>query len=45
MLEALCEHLTEKPSLYLNKMVVFLYNKFSISVLLLSIKRTLSSKD
>jgi hypothetical protein len=44
MLEALCKHLTEKPSLYLDEMAVFLYDKFSISVSPLSIKRTLSSK-
>jgi hypothetical protein len=44
MLEALCEHLTEKPGLYLNKMAVFLYDEFSISVSPLSIKRTLSSE-
>jgi hypothetical protein len=44
MLEALYKHLIEKPSLYLDKIAVFLYNKFSISVLPLSIKRTLSSK-
>jgi transposase len=44
MLEALCEHLTEKPGLYLNEMAVFLYDEFSISVSPSSIKRTLSSE-
>jgi transposase len=42
MLEALCEHLTEKPGLYLEEMAVFLYDEFGISVSPSSIKRTLS---
>lgn len=44
MLEALCEHLTEKPGLYLEEMAVFLYDEFGISVSPSSIKRTLSSE-
>jgi hypothetical protein len=32
MLEALCEHLTEKPGLYLNEMAVFLQDDFGITV-------------
>ena len=43
MLEALCEHLTEKPGLYLDEMVIFLYDEFGILLSSSSIKRTLSS--
>ena len=43
MLEALCDHLTEKPGLYLEEMAVFLYDEFDISASSSSIKRTLSS--
>lgn len=44
MLEALCEHLTEKPGLYFEEMAVFLYDEFGISVSPSSIKKTLSSE-
>ncbi|KMU76452.1 hypothetical protein CISG_01185 [Coccidioides immitis RMSCC 3703] len=32
MLEALCDHLTEKPGLYLEEMAVFLYDEFDVSI-------------
>lgn len=43
MLEALLEHLVEKPSLYLDEMAVFLQHEFDIAVSPSSIERTLSS--
>lgn len=43
MLEALCDHLTGKPGLYLEEMAVFLYDEFGITASSSSIKRTLSS--
>jgi hypothetical protein len=30
MLKALCEHLLEKPELYLEEMVVFLWDEFDV---------------
>lgn len=43
MREALCEHLLEKPGLYLDEMVVFLWDEFEVLVTKSSISRTLSS--
>lgn len=43
MLEALLEHLIEKPGLYLDEMALFLQDEFDITVSTSSIKRALSS--
>jgi len=43
MLEALCDHLLEKPSLYLDEMAVFLWDEFQIYVTTCSISRALTS--
>jgi transposase len=43
MLEALCEHLVEKPDLYQDEMVVFLWDEFQILVTTFSIGRALAS--
>ena len=43
MLEALCEHLLEKPELYLEEMVVFLWDEFDVLVSTSSISRALKS--
>jgi transposase len=43
MLEALCGHLLEKPGLYLEEMVVFLWDEFEILVSTSNISRTLKS--
>jgi transposase len=43
MLEALCEHLLEKPELYLEDMVVFLWDEFDVLVSISSISRALKS--
>lgn len=43
MLEALFDHLTETPGLYLDEMAVFLCDEFDITVSSSSIKRALSS--
>jgi hypothetical protein len=32
MLDALCEHLLEKPGLYLDEMELFLWDEFEVSV-------------
>lgn len=42
MLNTLCEHLLEKPGLYLNEMVIFIWNKFRTLVTTLSIRRALT---
>lgn len=42
MLEALCEHLIEKPNLYLHEMAVFLWDEFAIQVATSSISRALA---
>lgn len=42
MLEALFDHVIEKPSLYLDKMAIFLYDEFDIIVSPSSIKQALS---
>lgn len=41
MLEALCDHLLEKPVLYLEEMAVFLWDDFEAHVSTHSISRTL----
>lgn len=43
MLEALCDHLLEKPALYLDEMVVFLWDEFQ-TLVTSSIRRVLVSK-
>ena len=42
MLDALCDHLTEKPGLYVEEMVVFLQDEFDILTSTTSIKRAFS---
>ncbi|OQE62925.1 hypothetical protein PENNAL_c0256G04169 [Penicillium nalgiovense] len=44
MLEALCDHLIEKPSLYLDEMALFLWDEFDIQATKSSISRALASK-
>jgi transposase len=43
MLEALCDHLLEKPDLYLDEMVVFLWDEFRVLVTTFTIGRALRS--
>jgi hypothetical protein len=43
MLEVLCEHLLEKPKLYLEEMAVFLWDEFEVLVSIFSISRALKS--
>jgi hypothetical protein len=43
MLGALCEHLLEKPELYLEEMAVFLWDEFEVLVLTCNISRALKS--
>jgi transposase len=43
MLEALREHLLEKPGLYLDEMMVFLWDEFEVLVTKFSISRALAS--
>lgn len=43
MLEALCDRLLEKPTLYLDEMAVFLWDEFDIHVSACCIRKTLSS--
>ena len=43
MLEALCKHLFEKPELYLEEMVVLLWDEFEVLVSTSSISRALKS--
>lgn len=44
MLETLCDHLLEKPNLYLGEMVLFLWDEFYIQATKSSISRALASK-
>jgi transposase len=44
MLEALCDHLFEKPALYLDEMAVFLWDEFALQATKWSISRALKSK-
>jgi hypothetical protein len=41
MIEALCDHLPEKPGLYLDEMAVFLRDEFQTLVTISSIKRAI----
>jgi transposase len=43
MLQALQQHLLEKPGLYLNEIVVFLWDEFEVVVTAMSISRALRS--
>ncbi|KAJ5261106.1 hypothetical protein N7478_011701 [Penicillium angulare] len=43
MLEALCDHLLVEPGLYIDEMVVFLWDEFRIQVTNSSLKRALAS--
>jgi hypothetical protein len=43
MLEALCEHLLEKPEPYQDEMAVFLWDEFEVLVSTFSISRALTS--
>lgn len=43
MLEALCDHLLEKPDLYLDEMAEFLYDEFDVLVSTYTISRALQS--
>lgn len=43
MLEALCEHLKEKPTLYQDEMAVLLWDEFGKHVTIQSISRALAS--
>jgi len=44
MLNALCEHLLEKPGLYQSEMIVFLWDEFEILITASSIGRALALK-
>jgi hypothetical protein len=44
MLEALCDHLIEKPALYWDEMAVFLWDQFALQATKSSISRALQSK-
>ena len=44
MLEALCDYLLEKPTLYLDEMAIFLWDEFAIQATKSSISRALTSK-
>jgi len=44
MLNALCEHLLEKPGLYQSEMIVFLWDEFEVLVTASSIGRALAFK-
>jgi transposase len=44
MIEALCDHLLEKPGLYLEEMVIFLWDEFQTLVTTSSIRRALVSQ-
>ncbi|CRG92909.1 hypothetical protein PISL3812_09987 [Talaromyces islandicus] len=43
ILEALCDHLLEKPALYLDEMAVFLWDEFNIYVTISTISKALTS--
>ncbi|CEJ62928.1 Putative Transposase [Penicillium brasilianum] len=43
MLEALCDHLLEKPGLYVDEMAIFLWDEFRVQVTNSSLKRALAS--
>jgi transposase len=44
MLEALCDHLLEKPGLYLDEMAIFLWDEFEMLATTSSIRRALVSR-
>lgn len=44
ILESLCDHLLEKPGLYLDEMVVFLWDEFHTLATTSSIRKALASK-
>lgn len=44
MLEALCDYLIEKPTLYLDEMAIFLWDEFALRATKSSISRALKSK-
>jgi hypothetical protein len=41
MIQALCDHLLEKPYLYLDEMVIFIWDEFQVQVTISSISRAL----
>ena len=41
MIDALCDHLSEKPGLYLHEMAVFLWDEFRMMITTSSIRRAL----
>ena len=43
ILDTLCEHLLEDPGLYLEEMVLFIWDKFKVQVTIYSINRALKS--
>jgi hypothetical protein len=43
MIEALCDHLLEKPGLYVDEMGIFLWDEFRVQVTNSSLKRALAS--
>lgn len=44
MVQVLCDHLVEKPHLYLDEMAVFLWDEFEVLVTTWSIRRALCSE-
>jgi hypothetical protein len=44
MIDALCDHLSEKPGLYLDEMAVFLWDEFHKMITTSSIRRALVAK-
>src|SRR3954454_23336223 len=45
MIEALCEHLLEKPGLYLEEMVIFLWDEFDVLMSTSRISRALKARN
>jgi transposase len=43
MIQALCDHLLEKPGSYVDEMVIFLWDEFRVRVTNSSLKRALAS--
>jgi transposase len=41
MIQALCDHILEKPYLYLDEMVIFIWDEFQVQVTISSISRAL----
>lgn len=44
MIDALCDHLSEKPGLYLDEMAIFLWDEFRLMITTSSIRRALVAK-